>query len=256
MAGRIKLSRLKGRMKKITLWIPAADQPKWTCVESWWKLQPPPDTKIELYRSGMNNVRYSWNKAVMDFLDTKNEWLLSVHNDVVLAPETLTRLLSWDKPLISALVFMRTSPILPHIWKIYDEDATQRMVMRINDTREWFYKHKDWIRMGAFVMNPRPDDALTEITFTSTSCTLIHRSVLEAMRPMVEDIWFKWDDEYNGGGEDRNFFVNAKSAGFPAYVDRSCVVGHLTGDIPASSWDFIAWDSISTFEETGELTTP
>jgi GT2 family glycosyltransferase len=188
----------------------------------------------------------------MDFLDnTDDEWMLSIHNDVVVAPETLLRLLSWDKPLVSALVFMRVGPALPHIWKSHEE-SRGRMVMRINDTREWFYKHKEYIRMGSFVMEPRPDDALAPIDFTSTSCTLIHRSVLETMRPLVNDQWFLWDDDYNGGGEDRRFFTEALRAGFPAFVDRSCVAGHLTGNVPVSSMDFIAWDSCSTFEGTGE----
>jgi hypothetical protein len=128
------------------------------------------------------------------------------------------------------------------------------MVNRIDDTREWFYSRPEYIlNRGAFVMMPRPDDALAKVTFTSTSCTLMHRSVLEGMREAVKDIWFEWDDDISGGGEDRRFFTNAKAAGFQAYVDRSCVVGHLSGDIPTGVFDFIGWDSISTFEGTGEM---
>ena len=239
-------------MKNITLWIPAAEQPRWACVESWWNLRTPYSSKLRLVRSGANNVRYSWNQVIKNFLETSDEWILSIHNDVVVAPETLLRLLSWDKPLISALVFMRTGPALPHIWKSYDDDETGRMVMRINDTRSWLYAHPDWIQRGAYVIEPCPEDALVPIDFSSTSCTLIHRSVLEAMRPIVNDLWFEWDDDYNGGGEDRKFFTNAKVAGFDAYVDRSCMVGHLTGDIPVSAYDFVAWDSISTWNDTGE----
>lgn len=61
------------------------------------------------------------------------------------------------------------------------------------------------------------------------------------------------DDEIAGGGEDRRFFEIAARAGYQAYVDRSCVVGHLMGDIPTSSADFIAWDNISVFHNTGEF---
>lgn len=237
----------------ITLWIPAADSPRWPCVQSWWNLQTPNGEKLRMLRSGANNVKFSWNKAVLDFLASDSEWLFSVHNDVVLAPGTLMRLLSWEKPLISALVFMRQSPVLPHIWRAYEgEGSDGHYIHRIQDTRNWFYEHKEWIRFGPYCIDPRPDDALAEIDFTSTSCTLIHRSVLEAMRPSVNDIWFRWDDDYNGGGEDRNFFECAKKAGFPAFVDRSAVVGHLVGDIPTSVADFIAWDSVSQFNHTGE----
>jgi hypothetical protein len=101
-------------------------------------------------------------------------------------------------------------------------------------------------------MEPRPEDALVPIDFTSTSCTLIRRDVLEAMRPLVNDVWFEYDDDLNGGGEDRRFFTNAALAGYPAFVDRSCVVGHIAGDVMVSAYDFVAWDSISAWTETGE----
>jgi hypothetical protein len=240
-------------MAGITLWVPSVERPSWVANDSWWSLKTPDDKRIHKQpKQGANNVRYSWNKAVKDFLATDDEWLFSVHDDVVVCPDTLTRLLSWNKPLISALIFMRVGPALPHVWKSYQDDTSGRMVMRINDTREWFYKHKDWIRSGAFVIDPKPEDALVPIDFTSTSCTLIHRSVLEAMRETVKDIWFQCDDDIAGGGEDRRFFTNAAQAGFPAFVDRSCVVGHIAGDAPQGAYEFIAWDSMSVFEGTGE----
>ncbi len=214
-------------------------------------MEAPADTKLRLYRGGANNPKYSWNQAIRDFLKTDDEWILSVHNDVVVDPGTLMRLLSWNKPLVSALIFMRVGPPLPHIWKSYADEGG-RMVQRINDTREWFYEHSDYIRIGPFVMEPRPDDALVSIDFTSTSCTLIHRSVLVDMQPLVNDVWFLCDDDINGGGEDRRFFQFAKQAGYDAFVDRSCVVGHLARNVPTSSMDFIAWDSASTFMNTGE----
>ena len=197
------------------------------------------------------DIKHTWNNKIKEFLASGNDWLLSAHSDVVFAPESLLRLLSWDKPLISGLIFMRQSPPVPHIWNAYDGQE-ERMVQRINDTRDFFYARPEWIKFGPFVVDPRPDDALVEVDFTSTSFTLIHRDVLETMRPYVADLWFELDDELKGGGEDRRFFQNAKMAGFPAYVDRSCVVGHLTGDIPTSVADFIAWDSASVFNNTGE----
>ena len=147
---------------------------------------------------------------------------------------------------------MRHSPVIPHIWKAYD-GRDEHMTQRLNDTKQWFYAHPEWIKFGAFVMEPRPDDALVKVDFTSNSLTLIHRSVLETMRPYVADLWFELDNEISGGGEDRRFFENARMAGFDAWVDRSCVAGHLVGDIPTSSADFIAWEAVSTFEGTGEM---
>jgi len=238
---------------KITLWIPSADNSaRWPCVESWWNLETPDNIKLRLKRTGANNVKYSWNSAVKEFLDNGDDWLLSWHADVTGVPQTLMRLLSWNKPLVSALIFMRTSPAFPHTWQDYP-DKPGEYSPRIKETRKWFYDHPDCIKeFGPYVMEERPDDALFPISFTSTSCVLIHRTVLEGMREIVNDVWFKWDNDYTGGGEDRNFFENAKVAGFQAYQDRSCVVGHLVGDIPTSAADFFAWDYVSTVLNTGE----
>jgi len=220
-------------------------------VDSWWNLKTPADCELKLLHTGPGNVKYIWNETVKDFLKSDSDWLLSCHHDVVFAPDSLIRLLSWDKPLISALIFMRQSPPVPHIWNAYD-GKEERMVQRITDTRDYFYANPEWIKFGPFVIEPRPDDALVPVDFTSTSFTLIRRDVLETMRPYVNDLWFELDDELKGGGEDRRFFQNARMAGFPSFVDRSCVVGHLTGDIPTSVADFIAWDSASVFNNTGE----
>ena len=80
--------------------------------------------------------------------------------------------------------------------------------------------------------------------------------MLEDIRAKVPDqgdgLWFACDNETSGGGEDRRFYEYARQAGYEAFVDRSCIAGHVAGDIPTSSADFIAWDSVSDFHNTGE----
>jgi hypothetical protein len=80
----------------------------------------------------------------------------------------------------------------------------------------------------------------------------MHRSVLEAIQKKYGDEWFLMDNDYTGGGEDRRFFERAREVGFPAYVDRSCIAGHLAGDVPMGVMDFMAWESVSNFLGTGE----
>lgn len=237
----------------ITLWIPSADSSaRWPCVMSWWNLETPNNEKLHLVRSGANNICYSWNAVVKDFLASKDTWLLSWHSDVMGDPQTLTRLLSWNKPLVSALIFMRTYPVMPHIWKSY-ESHPDYYSQRVTDTRKFFLAYPEHMgKRDPFVIDPRPADALTPVDFTSTSCILIHRAVLEDMREEVKDIWFKWDDDYTGGGEDRNFCQHAKAAGYETFVDRSCVVGHLAGDIPTSTADFFTWDYVSYIQGVDE----
>jgi hypothetical protein len=237
---------------KVTLWVPSSgDAPRWPCVLSWMELQKQWGTTLDFTRSLPGDIKVFWNKVVKDFLASGNDWLFSCHHDIIFLPQTLERLLSWDKPLVSALVFMRQSPVIPHVWNSYGDNHQQPYAIRVQDTFKWIMDH-DAVRFGPYVLDPRPEDALTDIDFTSTSCCLIHRSVLEAMRDGVAELWFKYDNDFNGGGEDRNFFENARAAGFPAYVDRSCGVGHLVGDIPSSAADFIAWSSVSEYKGTGE----
>ena len=237
---------------KITQWVPASESPRWPVILSWMNVRmqenlPPGCDEIRFMRSQTESDERlrSWNDAVEAFLETGDEWLWSTHNDVKFDFHTLKRLMSWDKPLISALIFMRQSPAIPHIWKSYEADGPY--AHRIIDTREWFMDRPEWIRFDSYVIDPRPDDALVEISFSSTSCALIHRAVLEAIEPP----WFEMDG-YMGGGEDRRFYEKARAAGFPGYIDRSCVAGHLVGDVATSVIDFMMWTQSSEFKNTGE----
>jgi hypothetical protein len=221
---------------------------------SWWQMVTPGGQKMELVpgKAVSNNIIVSWNSVLTDILKTDTDYILSMHNDVIAHPQTLMRLLSWDKPLVSALVFMRKSPVVPHIWAGQDGSGPPYSI-RIRDTMDWFQAHPEAIKFGPMVLDPRPEDALQEVDYTSTSCTLIHRSVLEQMCSVCGDYWFRWDtDRPNGGGEDSRFFVTARSVGFPAFVDRSCIVGHLIGEIAACSADFVAWSKVSEFEQTSD----
>jgi hypothetical protein len=237
----------------ITHWVPSSGrQPEWSCVKSWANIEIPEGATKKFVVSPPGSVKVFWNKVLRDFLDSGSDWLFSTHHDVEFVPQTLKHLLSWDKPLISALIFMRHSPVVPQIWRHNEGEPDENYVMRVNDTRRWFYARKEYIRFGPFVMDPRPEDALVDAGFTSTSCTLVHRSVLETIAAEVGDNWFECDNELTGGGEDRRFFEYARDCGYPCWIDRSCIAGHVVGDISTSSADFIAWDSVSTFLGTGE----
>jgi hypothetical protein len=219
-------------------------------------MQLPEGAKRTFKQSTAGSVRIVWNDTVREFLETDAEWMFSTHHDVTFVPETLTRLLSWNKPIVTALVFMRHNPVLPQIWRTFDEKQQHEYAMRVSDTREWFYRHKEYIRFGPFVMDPCPEDALVEIGFAATACTLIHRQVFLDIRDKIpnqhDGYWFVCDNESTGGGEDRRFYEYARQVGYEAYVDRSCIAGHVAGDIATSSADFIGWDSISEFQATGE----
>jgi len=234
----------------ITHWVPTSDRlPSWPVIDSWRNTDWPGE--VTAVRSIPGDVKVIWNDVVRDFLNTDSDYLWSTHEDIQYLPGTLKRLLSWDKTLVSALVFMRHSPVIPHVWSQY-EGQGEYYAYRIKDTREWFYKHQTYITFGPYVMEEAPDDSLVQVNFTSTACTLMHRSVLEDMVEFIGEDWFLLDHEVRGGGEDRRFHEIAKAAGHPGYVDRSVGAGHMIGDIATGSADFIAWDSVSTWADTGE----
>jgi hypothetical protein len=182
-----------------------------------------------------------WNQAVRDFLASDCDYLWSCHNDIEFQPGTLKRLLSWDKPLVTALMFMRQGPIVPHVWagKPPDSPDEPGYMTHFRDTCQWFLDgHEDAIKFGSQVIEPRPDDALIRVDFTSTGCTLMHRDVLAAM----EDPWFRRDTgDFRHQGEDRYFFEKARAAGFDAYVDRSCIAGHMAFNVSVGVIDFMTW---------------
>lgn len=232
---------------KITVWIPAAGDPHWPTVFSLLHMEFPEGAQMRFVRSAANNIYWSWNDVVRQFKEDGDDWLFSVHNDIQFLPDTLPRLLEWDKPLVSALLFMRSSPPTPHIWNAYEESPTI-YAQRLRDTFAWLLAHPELMTTHPTISAERIPDALAPIEFTSTSCCLMHRSVFEK----VKAPWFRWRDQHQGGGEDFYFFQKAKKAGFQAYVDRSVIVGHLMNDIPSSAADFMVWYQSTNFVGSGE----
>jgi hypothetical protein len=248
---------------KVTLWLPTPTyHPRgWPEMLSWWNMKTPGNQHMRLICGyGRNqNIQNDWNFAVKTFMDTKpySDVLFCMHEDIIAHPNTLMRLLSWDKPLVTALTFMKQTPTIPHIWKSYDPiNQTGPYAIRVEDTYKWLMDHKEnSIVSYPSVMEPCPDDALEEVSFTSMGCTIMRREMLEAMREPMKEKWFKWDEVGEGkdaGGEDRNFHEVARSLGMPGYVDRSCQVGHAIGEMAVHSLDFCMAMAVSTFLGTGE----
>ena len=234
---------------KVMLWVPTANaRPEsWLQVEAYMATVLPPGVELKFKRSLPGNQSETWNRVVLDFLESDCEYLWSVHDDIVYHPDTLARLLSWEKPLVSGLVFMRQNPAMPHIWVKGDNGHHKQL---IEETRDWFMKRERNILPGAQVIHPCPEDALVEVAYTSTSCTLIHRSVLERLREPMAEQWFLVRE--TGGGEDVRFFEYARAFGFIPYVDRSVICGHLFGIQPTGVMDFILWAKHPLFSGNNE----
>ena len=228
-------------MPDVWLWVPAAGDPRWHSVQSWIHTQVPEGYGLVFERTNADadGIDGAWNRLVEKFLNSNGEFLFSCHNDITYLPDTLTRLMSWGKPLVSALHSHRHPPFGPYVYRGEVKDKPHHYVIQFDETRQWLMDHPKLFTLGAALLDPAPEDALTPVDFTATGCCLIHRKVLEAMHPP----WFHY--EYPKGGEDRRFFEAAKAAGFQAYVDRSVVAGH--GDPPVAAVHWLAMDKISHY---------
>lgn len=239
-------------MSEVWLWVPTGNERP----ESWLQVQGYMDQVVpDGYRMKFKVTRRSklmldvWNKLIKEFLASDADWLWSVHDDVVVHPQSLERLLSWNKKLVGALIFHRKYPALPHVWIEEDPEEYQQ----VEETKRWFMAHQGAILPGPIVMNPRPDEALIEASFTTHSCVLMHRSVLEDMG----DNWFAWEGEGPfKHGEDRRFFKIAREAGHQLYIDRSVIAGHLFSSQPTGAMDFMLWEYHPLFAARLEDTIP
>lgn len=229
------------------MWVPAVSEPNWPAVLSWLNVEWPEGSTHDFVRSGHGDMATVWNRVIEKFLASDCDWLFSCHTDIEFWPATLKRLLSWDKPIVSALMFMRNGPAMPHIWEGKVEDGRPGYLARMRETFHWYFNnHMEAIHTGSFIINPKPSDALYRVNFTSTGCTVIHRKVFEAIPPP----WFMVDTHTadGAGGEDRYFCEKALAAGFPSYVDRSCVAGHMPINVSVGLLDFFAWMAATDHE--------
>lgn len=226
---------------RIVIGVPhlSSDVP-WKVAESLLGLYTPDGFRF--IRKGPGPVDLTRNQLVEHFLHSDGTHLLMVDSDAVLHPLTLSRLLSWRVPVVAALAFMRKGPMLPTVYKGVAPDDPDAFQTRILEVHEYADRHRELVSSGPVVLEPRPDDALYEVDRTGCHCVLIERRVLEAVPPP----WFKAEMPLNAR-EDFYFYQQVQAAGYPVYVDFSCLAGHLYGDRVLGALDHIVWDRISRY---------
>lgn len=169
------------------------------------------------------NLPAARNKLVRAFLEqTDADWLWFVDTDQTFKPDILERLVMaadpTERPILSALIQAQTSNRALEVTPapiVYDGEHF-RHAMGIPPERFWQ-------------------------CIPGMGCTLIHRSVLEAVGEKFSDDafpWFKYAqhdrvDDATGEvvhdmmGEDFTFILRANSLGFPAFVDTTIEAGHI-----------------------------
>jgi len=152
-------------------------------------------------------VSVSRNHLVKSFLDTENEWLLFLDSDMH-PNDNILNMAKRGKLVVSAMTTCMSKGIpYPLIMKRHDVDGL------------------------VYHMITKPDldkavDGLIEVDGVGTGCLLIHRSVLENMKPP----WFEFSTTEDGRllqGEDYYFSKKCFDAGIKMFVDTTHQVGHM-----------------------------
>lgn len=155
--------------------------------------------EVSMLPIGMSLVYAARESAVNATLQDKEfDALMFIDSDMVVPMDMLTRLVQADKPIVSALAFKRFDPYEPCIFKELSE----------TDAKFYFNYPK----------------GLIEIAGVGMACTLIRRDVLEN----IPAPWFYPRDIL---GEDLEFCLRAKKAGYSIWCDTTLICGHMSNVI-------------------------
>lgn len=157
----------------------------------------------------------------------KPEWLLMIDTDMEHPVDLAERLVRWKKPIVGGLYFHRGKTHDPFVFlnapespDEYERIGRQWAPMR-DEVYDFLIRAGIPMRDGSVVVDGVDSHALLECDAVATGAFLLHRSVIEAIKPP----WF----EYIAGGnsEDLIFCAKAKEEyGFPVYCDLSTISGH------------------------------
>lgn len=155
--------------------------------------------------------------------------LLLLDDDAVVAPETITRLLSRNLPVVGGLTWTGGLPTMPTLYRGFESaiDAkTPSWKVRYEEVANWLARPEvqkevlDHQHDSGLVLDYNPTDALSRADGIGFHCVLIRRDVLETIgEPFLEpnDV---------GTREDFDFSERAIRAGFDLFVDKTVFVGH------------------------------
>jgi GT2 family glycosyltransferase len=163
------------------------------------------------------NISTARNKLAADFLDDQSApWLFMCDTDMVLAPDTVDRLIAAadpaERPVVGGLCWsLDGGEKLPTMYELTEPEPG----------RLAFARYRDW-----------PQDACMRVSATGAACLLIHRDALERVRKHAGDPAAPWFRETAVGpmalmGEDMTFCLRCAAAGIPVHVHTGVRAGHM-----------------------------
>lgn len=153
------------------------------------------------------------NDLIRQTLNQKElpDYVFFLDADNMPKPDTIARLMHANKDLISALYFEKKPPYYPVVRNI---DESGRL----------------------YIPTELPMNEIVPVDATGAGCFLVKTEVLIKMG----DNWFEVSEGPNKEllGEDINFFLKAKKAGYQLYLDTGCICPHWGGLIDDKPWRY------------------
>jgi len=173
--------------------------------------------------SGPNSLVEGRNMAVAHFLDkTHTEWLFFVDTDMGFTPDSMERLLvaadPVERPVVGGLCFA-----MKHI------KSDRQGGFRVLPVPTLFmFAENEGQGLGFANRFIYPPDSMVQVAGTGAAFLLIHRSVLEAIRAEMGDIWFNFVQYGDGAqvSEDLSFCWRLNAMGFPVFVHTGVKITH------------------------------
>jgi len=187
-------------MKKVLCCIPTLGAIRIELAQRLYQWKERYGNYFDVYPSLCRPLFEARNDCVRTFLKSGASYLLFVDSDAIPPLNVIEMLLShgYDKKIVSGLC---------HEFKIDSDSVLKKVPMALRAARE----------EGEYnIINESELEGLVAVDAVGTICVIIHRSVLQEIKPP----WFQ------GVAEDFYFYGRAKSEGFSVFVDCDCKVTH------------------------------
>jgi len=167
----------------------------------------------------------------------EKEWLFMFDSDEIVPPEALMKLLSWNLPIVSGIVFLANiDRPAPAIYKYeHRKQGRHYYSSKINEVEAYLLRHKPDNKDVGVVL-PSTKEDLIECDAVGCGCLLVHRKVFEAIKPPH----FVLNSGGRVSGEDFSFCRKAKRAGFKIYADPGVLCGHKPKQLIGYQY-FLSW---------------
>jgi len=161
------------------------------------------------------------NQLAKGFLDSGDEWAFWWDCDVVMEPDTITRLLNVakekDAKMVTGVYYQRLGKHFPVLWK-KDPVGLDGEKISLGPAR-----NAESEKYRSHYLIPHPDAKKPlQADIAGFGCMLTHRSVFDGMA-------FPWFKTLTGVcSEDFYFCVNARGKGVQLWADPSIRLGHIS----------------------------